>query len=159
MPWKPSRNRGKVPLLDKVELRNVNEQKRILVVDDDPYMRVFLSTALETSGHTCISCKDGREGMQRARELLPSLIILDIMMPNEGGLLMYRGLKTEEALKRIPVVMLSGVEERAFLHSLKMLRTASQTGLPEPDGYLEKPPKAEELLEMVKVLLGKETSA
>jgi CheY-like chemotaxis protein len=77
------------------------------------------------------------------------------MMPNEGGLSMYRGLKTDENLKRIPVVMLSGVEKGTFLHSLKMLHTGGQTALPEPEGYLEKPPKAEELLGMVNALLGR----
>ncbi|RJR42416.1 MAG: response regulator [Desulfobacteraceae bacterium] len=131
----------------------MSEGKKILIVDDDLYMRVFLSTALETSGYCPVSCKDGKEGMEKAGEVRPSLIVLDIMMPNQGGVLMYRELRTDEILKRIPVIMLSGVEEKVFRHSMNMLDAGSGLALPEPEGYLEKPPRAEEFLGLVQTLL------
>lgn len=131
----------------------MGEGKKILIVDDDLYMRVFLSTALETSGYFPVSCKDGKEGMAKAGEIRPSLIILDIMMPNQGGVLMYRELRTDEVLKRIPVIMLSGLEKKVFRHSMTMLNAGSGVTLPDPDGYLEKPPKAEEFLGLVETLL------
>jgi two-component system phosphate regulon response regulator PhoB len=131
-------------------------KKVILVVDDDLNMRIFVSTLLETSGYVPIVSRDGMEGLKKAREFSPVLIILDIMMPGEGGVLMYRHLKQDEKLKDVPVLMLSGVQSGTFLHSLKMSNVGVKDALPEPEGYLEKPPKAEELLKTVRSLLKEE---
>jgi len=87
--------------------------------------------------------------------MAPLLIILDIMMPGEGGILAYRQLKTDDALSRIPVVMLTGVEGGAFRHSLKMLNMGLPRPLPEPEAYLEKPPGPELLLNTVRDILNR----
>ena len=129
------------------------EEKNILVVEDDLHMRIFISTVLETSGYNATATKDGREGIQKAREAPPDLIILDVMMPEEGGVSMYRQLKADDTLKSIPVVMLSGVESRTFSHSLKMMNLGLQDPLPDPEAYVEKPPKAEALLKIIEKLL------
>jgi CheY-like chemotaxis protein len=78
---------------------------------------------------------------------------MDVMMPGEGGIIMYRQVKTDEALKHIPVIMLSAVAGKTFLHSLKMLNIGQGGTLPGPDAYVEKPPKAEVLLEIARKLL------
>jgi CheY-like chemotaxis protein len=128
-------------------------ERRILIVDDDPYMRVYLSTLLKTSGYAPASATEGGEGVRKAKEWRPLLIILDIMMPGEGGILAYRQLKTDDALRGIPVVMLTGVEGAAFRHSLKMLNLGLPSPLPEPEAYLEKPPGPEALLRTISDLL------
>jgi CheY-like chemotaxis protein len=87
------------------------EKRKILVVDDELDMRVYISTVLETSGYRSIVTKNGREGVEKAIETEPDLIVLDVMMPGEGGVLMYRTLKTDPKLKKIPVVMLSAVKK------------------------------------------------
>ena len=125
------------------------KEKNILVVEDDLHMRIFISTVLETSGYNATATKDGKEGIQKARETPPDLIILDVMMPEEGGVYMYRQLKADDKLKDIPVVMLSGVESRTFSHSLKMMNIGLEDPLPDPEAYVEKPPKAEELLKII----------
>ncbi len=129
------------------------KENNILVVEDDLHMRIFISTVLETSGYNATATKDGKEGIQKASEAPPDLIILDVMMPEEGGISMYRQLKTDNKLKNIPVVMLSGVESETFAHSLKMMNIGLEDPLPEPEAYVEKPPKAEELLKIIERLL------
>lgn len=126
----------------------------ILIVDDEMDMRIFMSTLFDTSGYKAAVARDGRAGLARARELQPSLIILDVMMPGEGGALMYKALKSDASLKRIPVIMLSAVNETSFRHYLKMLNTQSQTPVPDPDAYMEKPPDPDALLQLVRTVLG-----
>lgn len=122
-------------------------------MDDDLHMRIFISTLLETNGYKAITAKNGREGIQNTQKFSPALIILDLMMPGEGGILMYQQLRTDDRLKHIPVIVLSGVESEAFYHSLKTLSAGLDTMLPEPDVYMEKPPKPEELLQKIESFL------
>ncbi len=128
-------------------------KKKILIVDDEMDMRIFLTALFETSGYEAIVTKDGRDGYRIAKEIVPDLIILDIMMPGEGGGHMYRHLKTDETLKEIPIIMLSAVEEKTFLHYIKMLRIRLNETIPQPDAYVEKPPEPEELLKIAESLL------
>lgn len=128
-------------------------KKTVLVVDDELDMRIFISTVFETSGYHAVAARDGKDGLQKANELGPDLIILDIMMPGEGGIYMYRHLKADENLRDIPVVMLSGVGKTTFFHYLKMMNIQPEETIPEPEAYVEKPPKPELLLEIVDAIL------
>ena len=130
------------------------EKPKVLVVDDELDMRIFISTVLETSGYRPVVTKNGKEGVVKAREIRPDLIVLDVMMPGEGGVLMYRALKTDPDLASIPVVMLSAVKKATFFHYLKMLNAKSEEKILEPEAYLEKPPDHEELLETIESILG-----
>jgi CheY-like chemotaxis protein len=129
------------------------DKKKVLVVDDELDMRIFISTVFETSSYEAIAARDGKDGLAKAREHLPDLIILDIMMPGEGGVLMYRHLKSDETLKSIPVIMLSGVGKQTFFHYLKMMNIQPDDAIPKPEAYVEKPPNPEELLEIAASLL------
>jgi CheY-like chemotaxis protein len=129
------------------------ENKKILIVDDELHMRIFMATLFETSGYEPILAKNGKEGIEKARQNKPALIILDVMMPEEGGIIMYRHIKTEEALRHIPVIMLSAVAGKAFSHSLEILNIGLDHALPEPQAYVEKPPKADILLDIAKKIL------
>ena len=130
------------------------DKPKILIVDDELDMRVYISTVLETSGYAPFATRNGKEGVQKAKEISPDLIVLDVMMPGEGGVLMYQALKTDALLKNIPVVMLSAVKKKIFYHYLKMLNVKRNEKVPEPEAYLEKPPDHEELLDVLKKLLG-----
>ena len=123
--------------------------KRVLVVDDELDMRTFLTTLLETSGYKPLSAVDGKEGMEVAREKKPSVIILDVMMPNESGISMYRELKNDPELKDIPVVMVSALSKKTFFHSQKVLDEYKGEKIPEPADYIEKPPEPEDILEAI----------
>ena len=123
--------------------------KKVLVVDDELDMRTFLTTLLETSGYKPISAEDGVHGLEVARAKKPALIILDVMMPKESGINLYRELKSDPDLKAIPVIMLSALSRKTFFHSQRVLDEYKGERIPEPAAYIEKPPEPEELLEAI----------
>ena len=129
-------------------------KKTVLIVEDELDMRIFISTLLETSGYRPVMTRDGNEGMRKAKDVFPDLIILDVMMPGEGGVQMYRQLKTHETLCNIPVIMLSAVARKTFSHYLNMVNARLKDSIPDPDAYIEKPPEAEELLKLTASLIG-----
>ena len=130
------------------------KKKSILVVDDELDMRTFITTLLETSGYKPIIAVNGEDGILKAREKKPAAIILDVMMPREGGIQMYRELKNDEELKEIPVIMLSAIAKKTFFHSQQVLNTYRGQKVPEPAAYIEKPPETEELLQILEQCLG-----
>jgi CheY-like chemotaxis protein len=130
------------------------KKKTVLIVEDELDMRIFISTLLETSGYEPIMTRDGTEGLLKAKDVCPDLIILDVMMPGEGGVQMYRQLKTDKTLCDIPVIMLSAVTRKTFAHYLNMVNARLKDAIPDPDAYIEKPPEAEDLLKMTTALIG-----
>lgn len=129
-------------------------KKKILIVDDELDVRIYVGTLFETSGYEPIAARNGREGLQKAKQVSPDLIILDVMMPQAGGVSMYRELKADQQLKEIPVIMLTGVGEKSFSHYLKMLKLKIEDPIPQPNAYLEKPLDHEKLLELVREIIG-----
>ena len=123
--------------------------RKVLVVDDELDMRIFVSTLLETSGYKPLTAVDGKEGMLVARREKPAVVLLDVMMPNESGIGMYRELKNDPDLKDIPVIMVSALSKKTFFHSQKVLDEYKGEKIPEPSAYIEKPPEADELLDAI----------
>ena len=121
-------------------------KKKIIVVDDEIDIRIFISTLVETNGYKSLVAKDGEEGLKMIKEHKPDLIILDVMMPKESGLKLYRELKSDETTKHIPIIMVSAVSQKTFLHSIRELDRYHGASIAEPEAYIEKPPEAEELI-------------
>ncbi len=130
-------------------------KKRILVVDDELDMRIFLSTLLETNGYKPVVAENGESGYALAKEKKPQLVVLDVMMPKESGINLYRQLRTDPELNTIPIVVVSGIAKKTFLHSQKVLNEYSGMIVTEPEAYIEKPPSAEEILHHVALLTNK----
>ena len=131
--------------------------KKILVVDDESDMRIFVSTVVETMGFTPAAAKDGTEALEKARADRPALVILDVMMPKiEDGIRTYQQFKKDEGLGRIPIIMLSAIAKKTFFHSIRVLNPQSARQIPEPEAYMEKPPDAEELSRLIAELLPEE---
>jgi twitching motility two-component system response regulator PilH len=128
--------------------------KRVLTVDDDPDISIFVKTVLEENEYTPLVARNGEEGLAMAREEAPDLIILDVLMPKQSGIRMYRELRSDESLKKIPVIILSGIAKRTFLRSQEALTEFGDQAIPEPNVYLEKPVEPLELAETVKKLIG-----
>jgi CheY-like chemotaxis protein len=124
--------------------------KKVLVVDDELDMRTFITTLLETNGFKPLAAQDGFQGLEMARKHKPSLVILDIMMPRESGINLYRELRTDPDLKDIPVIMLSALSKKTFFHSQKVLDEYKGEKIPEPTAYIEKPPEPDEILEAIR---------
>ncbi len=128
--------------------------KIVLIVDDDPDVRLFNQTVVEESGYKAIEAPNGEEGLEMVREHSPDLVILDVLMPKQSGIRLYRELKTDNNLKSIPVILLSGVAKKTFLLSQKALTGFGGEKIPEPPVYLEKPVEPEELARELKNILG-----
>ena len=131
---------------------------KILVVDDERDMRIFVSTVVETMGFEAIVAQDGAEALLKAGSNPPALVILDVMMPKiDDGIQTYRQFRTDSSLSHIPIIMLSAIAEKTFLHSIKMLSPQQGHQLPEPEAYMEKPPDANELSRLISALLPADT--
>lgn len=128
--------------------------KKVLTVDDDPDIIAFVKTVLEENGYTPIIARNGEMGLTLAREEKPSLVILDVLMPKQSGIRMYRELKSDENMKDIPVIILSGIAKRTFLRSQEALTEFGDQSVPEPNVYIEKPVEPDELAETVRKLIG-----
>ncbi len=81
--------------------------KRVLVVEDDRFLRRACEASLRQRGLTVLTAVDGEEGLRLARVEAPDLILLDLLMPKVTGLEMLRALRAEEATRDIPVLVLS----------------------------------------------------
>jgi len=122
--------------------------KKVLVVDDDADVRKLVSKLVERAGYEALVAKNGVEGMGKARENTPDLIILDILMPKQSGIRMYRELKTDELFKDIPVIVLSAIAPKSFFRSQAVLDEFRGQSVPPPEAYMEKPEEPEELVEL-----------
>jgi CheY-like chemotaxis protein len=125
---------------------------KVLIVDDEFDMRIFLCNLLGGCGYATIEAGDHQEGLRKARTEKPALIILDVMMPNEAGLQLYRDLKEDRRLRDIPVIMVSSIGKKTFLQYQKSYCTLPEEDKALPGAYLKKPLNAEELVGWVQAL-------
>lgn len=131
-------------------------EQRILVVDDEPDIRTFVSTVLETSGYQVATADDGKTALSMALADPPAMVILDVMMPGiEQGLETYRSLRSLDSLSGVPVVMLSAIAKKTFFHMIKNMAPEARANIEEPDAYLEKPPEAEDIIAVVERVLAR----
>ncbi|MDB4950204.1 MAG: response regulator receiver [Gemmatimonadetes bacterium] len=107
--------------------------KRILVVEDNANLAFGLSTSLELEGHEAIVAEDGHEGLRRAREASPDLVVLDLMLPGMDG---YRVLKAlREEGRTVPVLILTARGEEA--DKVLGFRLGADDYVTKPFGLLE----------------------
>lgn len=81
--------------------------KRILLVEDDRFLRRACEASLRQRGYTVTTAGDGEEGLRLARSERPDLVLLDMLMPKLSGLEALRALRNEDGTRAIPVVILS----------------------------------------------------
>lgn len=103
---------------------------RILIVDDEPHIVELVRVCLEDPGFEILEARDGETGLAMARQILPDVVLLDVMMPRMDGYAVCRALKEDPRTSAIPVVMLTA----------KGLEADRQRGLEAgADAYLSKP--------------------
>ena len=83
---------------------------KILVVDDHPHIVRLVRRELERDSHEVLTAADGDEALRLAREERPAVIVLDVVMPHRNGFEVLRVLKSEPAVRDIPVIMLTNLE-------------------------------------------------
>lgn len=96
----------------------------ILLVEDSRFLRLSAERALTKVGHRVISAADGNDAVRVARESLPDLILLDMMLPKMTGPEVLETLRKDPATKHIPVIVLSGLSQKNESTLLKMGATA-----------------------------------
>jgi DNA-binding response OmpR family regulator len=84
---------------------------RVLVVEDDPSVLGLLQTVLAVEGYDVVTASDGLAALERARTDSPSLVLLDLVMPDLGGARVIERLQEDPALAQIPVLVVTGQEE------------------------------------------------
>lgn len=128
---------------ENAEIPSSPDLPKILVVDDNPDMRVFLSTLMK-GRFTIITAVNGSEGLRMMEKHAPDLVIADVMMPVMDGYEMTRCIKKDAFLRHTPVIMLTAKAELS--HKIEGLEYGA-------DDYLTKPFNSKELLARVKTLL------
>jgi CheY-like chemotaxis protein len=93
--------------------------KTVLIIDDQPFFITMQETLLKKQGYRVLSASNGQEGLAKAKQHKPNLILLDIEMPGMDGFAVCQKLKQDESLKNIPVIVLTATQdaklnERAF---------------------------------------------
>jgi putative two-component system response regulator len=119
---------------------------KVLVADDDPIMHRVLQQYLERNGFEMISAGNGHQAVEFAARELPNVIVLDVRMPELGGLAALRQLKETEATKSIPVVIVTVNDDRV---------TQMESQVSGAAAFLSKPFRPAELLEHIKRLIPK----
>ena len=95
--------------------------KKILIVDDEQDIVESLKFVLEAADFTCYCAYNGEDGLRLAKEIIPDLIILDVMMPNMNGWETLKAIRRNEHTKHLPVIMLTAVnEEQKMVTGLKI---------------------------------------
>lgn len=123
----------------------MRKEAKILLVDDDPDFLESTKLVLESKPYQVVTALDGDEGLRKAREESPDLILLDIIMPAKDGFAVAEHLKRDPQLSQIPVVMLTSFSQRVGETSLSVSQGLSL----EAEDYIEKPISPQALLERV----------
>ena len=138
----------------------MKSKTRILVVDDNHSIVRIIEQVLQNQGYQVLTAFDGDEGLKKAQQEKPDLIILDIVMPGMDGYAVCRHLQRERATASIPVIMLTvkgQVEELNTLEDKKALVIRVQERMAGYDAgaveFLSKPITAKQLIERVKRVL------
>lgn len=114
--------------------------KRVLIAEDEPHIVQSLRFILERSGYQVRSVADGKEVIDKVRDYLPDVIVLDVMLPNRNGFELLKYLKGDETLASTPVLMLTAKgqeQDRA---------TAGRLGV---DAFITKPFSNREVLDCI----------
>ncbi len=122
----------------------MSDIKKILIVDDEQDIVETLKFMLEAQGYECYCAYDGETGLSMAKEIIPDLMILDVMMPKMNGYKISRLLKYDAKYKDIPILMITARSQEED----KLI--GQETGANE---YITKPFDLDEVIEKVKEYL------
>ena len=124
------------------------EDKTILVIDDEPDVREFLTMALEDAGFQVITAQDGNQALERLKEKIPDFISLDLVMPGKSGLRFLREMRRNQQWAHIPFVVVTAHAHddlgRDDLQDILAGKVLSGTRV-----YLEKPVVPEQYVRLI----------
>ncbi len=120
-------------------------QRRVLVVDDARTVRLYYRGILESANIDVTEAANGLEGLERAAEVLPDLLVVDINMPKMDGYSMLRAMRAAESTRSIPAIMISTEAEE---------RDAQRGYEAGANVYLVKPVRPDQLRSLAQLLMG-----
>ena len=122
--------------------------KRILVIDDENDMRVYLGTLFRKAGYEVEAAANGEEGVSLARANKPDLVTLDVLMPKKSGLRAYKELRTTAETADVPIIILTGLTQQEDFFGDDL------GDLARPNAIVEKPIDRDEFLKKAKEVMG-----
>lgn len=125
----------------------IKVKKKILIVDDEEEIRIFMKLSFERRGFECLTVEDGVQALAMTKNQHPDLIILDLMLPTISGEEVCREIKSDNALRSIPIIMLTAKQA----HTDKILGRVYGA-----DSYFTKPCDMKVLSKKVDELIGAE---
>ena len=135
-------------LVSRLRMSNKAANKKVLIADDELDVLNLVSMNLKTAGFNVLKAEDGPSALEQARNSIPALIVLDLMLPGMSGLEVCKVLKTETATKFIPIIMLTAkAEEIDRIVGLEL----------GADDYITKPFSPRELVLRVKSVIRRST--
>ena len=135
MDFKVEHSSSRLPIGGDVD-KNETSDKVVLVIEDEPTILFAFQETVLRKGFTCVSASDGREGLAKARELKPDLIITDIVMPKLDGLALCAALKGDPAYSHIPIIVVTARSQYSDYQA------GMEAGA---DAFIEKPFKIRDL--------------
>jgi len=139
--------------MEKAIMNTNTSAKKILIVDDEASIVTYLETLFQDNGYATISATGGEAGLEAVKRERPDLVTLDITMPEKSGIRLYRDMKENPDLSRIPVVVVTAVTGKGGDPSQFQKFISSRKQVPPPEGFIPKPIDQEELLATVAKLL------
>ena len=125
------------------------KKMKVLLIDDDADFVEMCKLALENADFDVEFAYDGQQGLEKAREVMPDAIVLDVMMPEKDGFKACEELRQDPKISDIPVLMLTAVGQH-----FSTSRYSRGSGLTlDFEDYLDKPVEPEELVKRVRSLI------
>ena len=121
--------------------------KKILIIDDENDMRVYLSTLFRKAGYQVDVAVNGEEGLETARTTQPDLITLDVLMPKKSGVKAYRELRTNSTTSSVPIIILTGLAQQEDFFGDEL------GDVPKPNAIVEKPIDRDDFLKLAEEIL------
>ena len=124
-----------------------SEPRTVVCIEDEPGVIELIRLILERRGLKVVGAVSGMEGLEVVRQIQPSLVLLDLMMPGMDGWEVYRRMKADAMMKTIPVIIVTakaeGIDEVLAKHIAKV------------DDYIKKPFSLQELLQSIERVLNR----
>ena len=127
-----------------LKMEELSHRKKILLIDDEPELIKAVEIRLKSIGYEVALSYDGRTGIDKAKEIKPDLILLDLIMPIMDGYVVANELKDDPETKHIPIIILTASQREDLKTRCRELGVAS---------FIMKPFETSDLLNMVKAIL------
>jgi CheY-like chemotaxis protein len=123
----------------------MNQQPKVLIVDDEPFNVDYLHQELEDCNYRLITAFNGKEALEKIRKHQPDIVLLDLMMPVLDGFAVLSEVKADNDLRDIPIIIVSAASDsRSIVKGIKQ----------GADDYITKPVDSNLLLQKLKEYLG-----